>query len=148
MPAGNPEHWKKAGDGYFELKKFTGAVECYLKLIELNAENAEAWHCLGASFENLEKYAEAAKCFREERRIRGEQIKQKNNPGSGEKIPVPKTYSPVRIISIGLLLTFLSSVFIMILTYGLLGAIDWVATLLVGVLSAVIFLARIFWKQR
>ena len=36
----------------------------------------------------------------------------------------------------------------MVLTYELLGNIDWVDTLVVGMLSAIIFLGRVYWKQK
>jgi len=148
MTAETPGYWKRAGDGCFKLNDYQGAIRYYMKAIELDAEYPDAWHCMGASYEHLEKHAEAARCFREERRIQGELIKQKNNPGSGRKIRMHKAFSPVRIISIGILVTFVSSVVIMALSYQLLGTIDWTATLALGVLSAAIFLARIYWKQK
>jgi len=148
MHIGTPGYWKMMGDKSFKMHDYAGAVSCYAKAIELNAENPDAWHCMGVSYENLEKHDESARCFREERRIRGEIIRQKNNPGSGKRMKMHPAFSPVRILSIGLMVAFLSGCVIMILTYELLGNIDWVDTILVGLISALIFLGRIVWKQR
>lgn len=148
MSLETPDYWKNKGDGFFKLKNYSEAIACYMRVIELDPENSEAWHCMGVSYENLEKYDEATKSFRQERRIHGDQIKQKHNPDMEKRIKKPIILSPFRIISIGLLLVFLSSCFIMVLTYELLGNIDWVDTLVVGILSAIIFLGRVYWKQK
>ena len=142
------EYWKMMGDKSFKMLDYAGAISSYTKAIELDAENSGAWHCMGVSYENLKKYDEASRCFREENRIRGEMIKQKNNPGSGKEMKMHPVFSPVRILSIGVMLTFISGFLIMILIYELLGVVDWVDAILVGVVSALIFLGRIVWKQR
>jgi hypothetical protein len=142
------EYWKMMGDKSFKMLDYSGAVSCYAKAIELNAENPDAWHCMGVSYDNLEKHDESTRCFHEEHRIRGEIIKQKNNPGSGKKVKMHPAFSPIRIVSIGLILTFLSGFLVMVLIYELLGTIDWVDTVLVGLITALIFLGRVVWKQR
>lgn len=147
MEPRTPEYWKMMGDKSFKMIDYPGAISCYTKAIELNAENPDTWHCMGVSYENLKKYDEAARCFHEEHRIQGEMIKQKNNPGTGKKKMHP-VFSPVRIVAIGLILTFLSGFLIMVLVYELLGIIDWVDAILVGLVMALIFLGRIVWKQR
>jgi len=141
-------HWKKAGDGYFTLHNYSDAIACYMKIIESDGNNPVAWHCMGVSYENLGKHTEAGKCFREERRILGDQLKQKNNPDKGRKKIMHPAFSPLRMITIGLLVTFLSSFFIMALTYEVLGSIDWVLTLLTALFSVVIFVVRINWKRK
>jgi tetratricopeptide (TPR) repeat protein len=148
MSTETPEYWKNKGDGFFKLNNYSEAIACYMRVIELDPENSEAWHCMGVSYENLGKYDEATKSYRRERRIHGDQIKQKHNPDTEKRINKHTGFSPFRIISIGLLLVFLSSFFIMALTYELLGNIDWVDTLVVGMLSAIIFLGRVYWKQK
>ena len=148
MDTGTPEHWKMMGDKSFKMLDYSGAISSYTKAIELNAEYSAAWHCMGVSYENLKKHDEASRCFREEHRIQGELIRQKNNPGMGKRMKIHPAFSPVRILSIGVMLTFISGFLIMVLTYELLGFVDWVDAILMGVVSALIFLGRIVWKRR
>jgi tetratricopeptide (TPR) repeat protein len=148
MSRETPEYWKKMADGYFKIKNYSGAITCYSKAIESDSDNPAAWHCMGACYENLGKYADAAKCFREERRLLNEKLVRKTNPDSIIKIRVTRRVSPVRIISTGLLLVFFSAFFFAVLSYEVLGSVDYIAALLIGFFSAGIYLVRIYLKQR
>ena len=65
------EEWIKKGDAFYKQGKYSEAIECYNKALELNPglskdinpKLAEAWNNKGLTFADLGRYYEAIECY-------------------------------------------------------------------------------------
>jgi tetratricopeptide (TPR) repeat protein len=55
--------WYNKGNAHYRLRKYSEAIECYDRALELNPNLAVAWYNKGITLKELGKHSEAIECF-------------------------------------------------------------------------------------
>lgn len=95
------ESQKRKGEKLLNEKQFSGAIEIYNQLIQLNPQDKELWLKKGVALENLKKYSEAIECFNEAIKLDPTNISAWTNRGDSYSLlgdSVEATHSYVEVI--------------------------------------------------
>ena len=83
----DPVVWKESGQDLLRREKYSEAIQCFVKAIELDPDGLESWNLLGYTYLKLGQIEDANYCEKKGKEIKIKQSRELNNLKKGNAVP-------------------------------------------------------------